>query len=339
MLVDSTRIRRDSRRDYDRARRALERGQAELEAFEKQDLPQFREWMHTTFGTLLSELRETSRDLHARQGELEDIEMAAGFWGCSLRTAWIRLQRGEAPAFSDDPARGEPGAPDDDEADGEGGDDPWSAPPGEDAGEYSEEEAELFARLFGFDPRTTKAPGQGEGVRHPTNREDERRARDAYRQIARRVHPDTHGREPSPAIKAIWYEAQDAYRTRDAGRLELLLFRLDLEAGKQQPGKAPVSMLRQLTQRLKRTLQDVRRKMRQQRLDPAWGFRHVKNRARLAGSIEFALSRDRDALRRELRGLESALNRIRRPTAPNARADRRPSREGPASARQPDLPF
>ena len=335
MIVDSTRIRRDARRDYDRARRALERAQAELVAFEKQDMPQFREWMHATFGTILTELREMSQRLNSYQQELEDIEIAAGFWGCSLRSAWLRLERGEEPVFADDPACGErPPDEDDPFVEGDGGD----APSDDDDGfEFGEEEAEFCKRFMGFDPRTEPAPGQrGGGGRTAA---DDRRARDVYRQIARRVHPDTHGREPSPGTKAVWYEAQDAYRTRDVARLELLLFRLDLEAGVQHAGKVQVSLLRQLTNRLKRSLGDVRRELRRHQQDPAWGFSRVKDRARLAGSVEYVLRRDRDALRHELRGLEIELNRIRRPASPVTRADRRPRPAAPGDAGQPDLPF
>lgn len=336
MRVDSTRIRRDARRDYDRARRALERAQAELVAFEKQDMPQFREWMHATFGTILTELREMSQRMNACQEELEDIEIAAGFWGCSLRSAWLRLERGEQPVFADDPARGEP-SPEGDDPFVEGDED---GSPFDDGGghEFGEDEAEFCKRFMGFDPRTESAPGRRRGGSRAAAPED-RQARDVYRQIARRVHPDTHGREPSPGTKAIWYEAQDAYRTRDVARLELLLFRLDLEAGAQQPGQVQISLLRQLTNRLKRSLGDVRRELRRHQQDPAWGFSRVKDRSHLAGSIEYVLRRDRDTLRRELRGLEIELNRIRRPASPGTRADRRPRPATPGDAGQPDLPF
>ena len=58
----------------DASREALEKARAQVEHFQKQDLPHFSRWLHSRFGTLLTELRETSQRVQDLQLLLIEVE-------------------------------------------------------------------------------------------------------------------------------------------------------------------------------------------------------------------------------------------------------------------------
>lgn len=326
MRVDATRIRQKARRDYDQTRRRLARAQAELDAFETADMPLFRKWLHATFAALLSELKELTATIQNSEARLDELEMAATVWRCAPHVAAQRLRNGEKPEWPPDEPEAPPRGEDEDFfALGEDEDD-------ED--KLNDRAAREFARLFGFDP--------GEPAHHATRARQApdaagrtRRVRDLYRQLVRRLHPDARGEAMSPALTTIWHEAQHAYQQQDLEHLEMLQVRLNIETGHDR-GESQVSLLRQMTRAVKRTLNALQRRLRVQRRDPAWGFTKLKDRGPLERAVGHAVRHDRDRLRQRAHVLANALETLQQP--PHRNRPRRRTRRGDADDIL-DLPF
>src|SRR5947209_8301060 len=93
MPVDGTRIRQEIKREYEKVVRDLEKARAQLEQFEKKDLPGFTAWVNRQFGALLTELRETSRRIGELQRLLLEIEAEMFYSGTSAGRAYARVMK------------------------------------------------------------------------------------------------------------------------------------------------------------------------------------------------------------------------------------------------------
>lgn len=121
------------------------------------------------------------------------------------------------------------------------------------------------------------------------------------------------------ARKALWHEAQDAYRRHDVNALHSILARCD--AGETGLGDhSPVSLIRHLTELLRKAAQTTRNQMRNMRRDVAWDYekrirnpnfvRQVKADLQgMVGSLRWSL----DEIERELARLDRMATRQRSP--------------------------
>ena len=324
--IDGTPIRRKVRRDYEKVRRDLGRCRKDLTRFETQDRPRFEQWMHRNWGALLTQIREVSQQLSAKEQLIREIEMEVFFTGASSARAYQRVTSQKAAPAADraETSGGPEGGPNESPfTEGSGserasGHDPWN--------EMFENMGEAFADMFG-------ATGQARWrQRRPEDQAagpSAGRLKELYRALVRRLHPDTQSEMTSEKLER-WHQAQEAYQKRDVEQLEVLLTLCDIE-DRGTTAQTSLSLLTRITRQFASTVRLLKKQLRAYRRDPAWNFG-----ARQEWPILTALTERR--LRQELRSYEERLERVenqlqewaaqasrlprRRPASRPARSDR-----------------
>ena len=344
MRLDTHAIRHKSLKDYRKAEQNLEQLKSQLKRFREQDTPGFKSWLHKTFGSLLTRQRELAQTIADKQNLLLEIEDIADRYRLSDVAAYRKVQwrrahpdeaqaedlRFEAEQLQRQTARGKPSdaetAPWDEETDADDffddddfkslGDDEWTS--------FSD----FFEEMTGLRPPPRPAK------RSP---QEERSARDLYRTIVRRLHPDHHG-AMSEARKNLWHEAQEAYRHRDVNALYNVLARCESgEAGLGQ--NTPVSLIRRLTAQLKQAIQSTRSEIRRMKTDPAWNYAERASDPHYVGRIRADLQSAIRLAEHDLRSVNDLLAHLERQA-------NRPQRQSPSRRRRPprsdlmdELPF
>src|SRR5437868_14434346 len=112
ILVDGTRVRQEIKREYEKVLRDLDKARQQLERFQKEDVPHFSRWLNSRFGTLLTELRETTNRIHELEQLFLEIETEMLFNGFSASEAHERIQdrrnNAQPPEDDDNPSSGGP---------------------------------------------------------------------------------------------------------------------------------------------------------------------------------------------------------------------------------------
>ena len=344
MRLDTHAIRNKSLKDYRKAEQNLEQLKSQLKRFREQETPGFKAWLHQTFGSLLTRQRELVQELADKQNLLLEIEDAVGRYRLSdvaayRKVLWRRAHPEEAQAedlrFEEEQrqrqeARGrepdEESGPWDDESDMDGifddkdfksvGDDAWN--------DFSD----FFEEMTGIRPPPRSAK------RSP---QEERSARDLYRTIVRKLHPDHHG-AMSEARKNLWHEAQAAYRRRDVNALYNVLARCDSgEAGLGE--HTPVSLIRRLTAQLKQAIQSTRSEIRRMKTDPAWNYEERARDPNYVRRIRSDLQSAVHLAEHDLRSVADVLAHLERQANRPQRQPRPGRRRPPPSDLMDELPF
>lgn len=329
--LNTKRILSKALKDYTRAEATVEQLRAALKAHEEEDVPGFTRWLHQTFGRQLTRQRELADSIKDRQAllfEVEDLELRFGLpLGAAYRKALHRRanpaeaeaedrrfyeeaqRQDEARRAAEEKRRGRQAA-DETKPDADFDDDDFS----------SEAEWEAFCQFYetftGERPPPRQKPPR-EQAPPPVSGE----AKDAYRSIVRRLHPDMNG-QMDEFREGLWHEAQEAYRRNDVAALHTILGRCD---GESKPGThSPVSLIQAMTRQLKKTAKELRSSMGRLKTLPAWGFRtRVKDpgfHRRIEQRLEeetWIMEHDFEALDREVKRLEKLSTRVppkRRPT-------------------------
>lgn len=296
-----------------KAERSLSLLKDQLKRFHEKDVPGFRSWVHRTFGHIMSQQRELQRTFEEKRAFVYEIQAMADRYHLSELAAyrkvlWRRAHPDEAQEedrlFEEAerkrqearPKGGPSGFPDLDDLLGdfdlnEEPDDDW-----DDMGDF-------FETL---------------GGKHPTPREthhsNQKSIKELYRKIVRLLHPDRHG-QMTDARKALWHEAQQAYRRHDLNALQSVLARCD--GGEALLGDhSPISLIQRMTQQLKAAAQATKREMRSLRREVAWDYEtrirnpaFVRNvKADLQGMVD-SLQWSLDEIQRELDRLDRMASR------------------------------
>lgn len=129
VIVDEGPIRAEALESYHRLEKQLVESRTELEAFEAGDLPAYQRWEAKVFGTLLTELRNTTQELDKQNLVLRAIDEEVFWTGCTDLTAYRRVMKAltdpePEPAPNDDPTDFDP-------AEDFGPDEPGFAPEGD----------------------------------------------------------------------------------------------------------------------------------------------------------------------------------------------------------------
>jgi hypothetical protein len=101
VLVDGTVIRKKIKRDYEKALSDLGNSRRILDQFHETDHPQFKGWLNSQFGVLLTELRELNQKMAADDAIVFLVENEVLFGGGSYARAYKRvmeLQENPEPA-------------------------------------------------------------------------------------------------------------------------------------------------------------------------------------------------------------------------------------------------
>jgi len=232
--VDMEPLLKMERARCERASEQLRSVTEKLDQFDREVSSAFSIWLHTHFGEALTHVRE----LHAKMEELEDqvswVHYEAMRAGISERTAYERLARLRASGENDGGR-----SPTEDDADSEEFDELLRGAFEELAGPASQFDPEQYDELLGefreqFRERLAD-PAQGQFQEEPSHfhrsssprsehsggDESEKRRKQLYRDLARKLHPD-HNASITAESKELWHEVQDAYESKDLDRLEAL---------------------------------------------------------------------------------------------------------------------
>jgi hypothetical protein len=327
--LDTARIRKKALATHRKAERDLALLKDQLKRYHEKDIPGFRSWLHRTFGALLTRQRELQQALAGKQAfvaELRDIALRFKLDDIGAYRKWLWRRDHPAEAEAEDrrreeeqrqareeaakraEARAKRKAPDpfDDDFDSDLDDDVWN------------ELNNLFESMFGKGlPRRAQ----------PKPAPEDKSLKELYRTIVRRLHPDHHG-QMSEARKALWHEAQAAYRRHDANALHGILARCDGRAGG-LGAHSPVSLIQRLTLQLKQACKTTRRDITRLRRDLAWDYERRINDPRYVRRI-------RDDLVMCVRDMERTLDELAEMLAELEREARRePVRRKPPRPRSP----
>ena len=87
MVVDSSRIRRQSMGNCKRARTTFEKAERELAAYESRDKPAFIRWYRTMFGPRIGEVKSLADQIQTLRMTITRLERFADLTGCNRRRA------------------------------------------------------------------------------------------------------------------------------------------------------------------------------------------------------------------------------------------------------------
>ncbi len=268
LVIDQGRLQSAAWARVHTARKRLEKASRDLHRHEEIDAPGYESWLHRTFPLLVTTLRELHEQAAAKTQKIQRVQAMAYFTGRSVKRVWREEKEREI-----DPERFEENVRAEDDA----------------AGETFESEAERDEA-----PETKATPPRS------------RSAREIYRRLVQRLHPDRGG-EWTAADQRLWHQVQQAWAAGDADWLARL--EVDWESAHEVLGpSSPLSRLYRAIEELDAARRDTERKLRSYRSSPAWRFSLTeKKRAILRTRIEAQLHREIGSLRRHLRPLDAII--------------------------------
>ena len=369
VLVDEAPLRKRAATEFKRTMTKLEKSRAEWRRFEAEDRPAFSRWLASTFGALLTEIRENARLIDEQGALVEEVEMEM-LWGSqrSPQKAYAAvMKRREHPEAEDDLDSPDPKANGPDPATGthpdEAGfeDDDEFDPFGEMGGGIPEEvRREMFhdfvRTIFGLNPKqlpkatydamfekfeaemfpggrarnASFAPGAPE---QRSSGPHDARIKEIYRILVRRLHPDTRA-DRDAQVSAMWHDVQEAYASRDLDRLEALLAMTEMKGGR-NGGKATVGQMQDAVRELKRALRAIQRTIQEGKRDPAWSFTQLRDLAPLEKSIRREMEMDLAQQRRVLQEQKRMLDDWSRPKKPASKAEKQGAQAANRAPKRP----
>lgn len=325
--LDTRQIRKQALLAYRKAERSFAKVTDLLKRYRERDLPGFSVWCQHTFGEQFAQLRRLQADLRAKQTLAREISDLAFRLGLSEVDAYLEyLWRRDNPeaAAEDDRRREEDARREAEQAQKKKKKKRDAEPDALDlddlfADNLDEEKRDEMEDLF--------ASFLGARRAHPskTPEVDFKTARELYRTIVRKLHPDHHGRM-SEAKKHLWDEAQSAWRSLDVKTLKNVLDQCEnAEIGVGE--NTAVSTLLHLTRRLKDALRQARAQVRQLSRKLEWDYEARKTNPAYARKVKQLILDDLrllhfqyDRLTRAFQSLEQhAARKTRKRPAPRAR--------------------
>lgn len=311
VLLDQRPLRRKAASECSRAMARLEKAKAEWKRFQQEDQAAFSRWVASTFGALLSQVRETEAVVRAKEALVQEVEMEMMFGGARTpRAAYGKVQhRRDHPQPEADPQFAPPPPPRQNEEAFEG--------PFDNIPEFEQEMLfEDFLRVvMGMNPDRMndrkyeqmfadfKANVLGqehpEPQAAPPPQPEQSRLKELYRLLVRRLHPDTKA-DHDAAVSAIWHDVQEAYGDGNVERLEMLLAMTDLQANATGEHTS-LSQMRSVLAELRRSFNALQRNLRAAKKDPAWNFCALADRSalekRVRRELESSFRWQKDLLR------------------------------------------
>jgi hypothetical protein len=250
------------------AQKRLEKATRDLHRHEEIDTPAFHSWVHRTFPLLLTTLRTLHEEAAEKLRRIQAVEATAFMTGRSVKRIWReeKQRAAEPEAFPPD----EPPADDPD----------WEWPPDEDAG--------------------------GPNVPLPPQPKRSATAREIYRRLVSRLHPDRGG-EWTAARQRVWHDVQLAWESGDADWLARL--EVDWETANEVLGPdSPLGRLYRAIEELEAARRDTERKLREYRQAPPWRFTLTeKRRITLVRRMEEEFQMEIAYLQSQLRHLNAQI--------------------------------
>jgi hypothetical protein len=320
ITVDQEPLRRAATSECGRAFTRLEKARGDWNRFETEDKPAFGRWMAATFGAVLTRLRENDARIAERENLIREVKAELA-WGKSRshRAAYAQVLRrrahpSEAPPT--DSAQPNPGFAEE----GPAAPDPFEQELlfeefmrmflGLDPDQLSETKyeklfAEFKANVFDRINPDSELPRDSPPPAPPPSRHG--RIKEIYRVLVRRLHPDTRTHSGS-GVSPFWHEVQQAYRTGNLERLEMLLALTDLESG-QAGDQTSLAQMRAVVRELRRAFNLVQKNLRGARKDSAWNFSRTQDRTLLQARLRNQFEEDLAVQGARLQDLEALIAR------------------------------
>jgi len=304
-VIDEDRLKRAAWAELHTVRKRQEKAARDLHRHEEIDRPAYDAWMSRTFPQLITRLRELHQEVFTKSQRVEAAQAAAFFSGRSVKKIWRDLQA-EAnqppPADADRTTGRNSGgrdAPEDD----------W-----DDDGFFDEDDGPARGgRGHGRSEREPDRPGR-------TGPRPSVAARDVYRRLVQRIHPDRGGAWTT-ARQRLWHQVQEAWAAGDADWLSRLEVEWEAAHDVLSP-TSPLSRLRCAIEEFHAARRDLERKLRNYRGSTPWRFTlNEKNRAQLHRRTALNFEHDIDFLKRQLAHLDTLIASWEKP----ARRRQRPS--------------
>lgn len=353
--VDDAPLRKRAATEFKRAMAKLEEARLEWRRFETEDRPAFGRWLASTFGALLTKLRENARLIDDQQTLIEEVE-AETLWGNhrSPRKAYaavMRRRENPQPEEDLDSAGATAGGHEStNEARPEDGDqfDPFERADGPGSEELRREMFHDFVRtVFGLNPtqipraiydsmfarfeaamfpgeQAHREPFAAEASGQHSRGPNDARIKEIYRTLVRRLHPDTRANGDAQ-VSALWHEVQEAYEARNLGRLETLLALTEIRVSA-DGGRATVGQMRDAVEELRRALRAIQRSIREGKRNHAWRFTQCRDLAALQRVVGREMEASLAEQRQVLAEMKRTLDDWSRP-AKQTKKQRHPTRD------------
>lgn len=300
VVMDDGPLKRAAWAELHAARKRQEKAARDLHRHEQSDLPGYETWLHRTFPTFITRLRELHQEVYAKGQKVQYAQEEAMFTGRSVNKIWREQRKQEANP---------PPAPEEKERDtGKGRRGPFGAADDFFGDDEEEEEFRLPWEDM-FEPKARGAEGSRPGAD----------ARDVYRRLVQRLHPDRGG-EWTAARQRLWHEVQQAWADGDVDWL--IRLEVEWEAAHDILNQgSPLSRLRLAIAEMHAARRDTERKLREYRGSPAWRFTLTeKKRELLHRRTAMNFEHDIHFLERQLTHLNATIASWEKP----GRSRRRP---------------
>ncbi len=150
--------------------------------------------------------------------------------------------------------------------------------------------------------------------RTPKKEHDSTRFKTLRRELAFALHPDQNGGGDPRKIE-LWHQVQEAIAAKDLDRLEVIHAHVQHMQGELNPGTAPVSGIRKLTEMYRQSREALRRKLRSYKKNREWNFSKIseKERQKLQEHIQYEVRSELRHWEKELHYLEEQYRAFLRP--------------------------
>ncbi len=318
--LDISLVKEELLRKWKKAERDFEKQQKEWDAYCNEDRPAYEKWLHATFGSRLTELRELHEQVSRKSWFIEQLECLSDLSGKTPRKLYQELQKKTKNGMSIHDAMveyvNEFNAYDEDDDFEEEDDlneefDRIFEELGEEDGDLKEEFGKIFEDFEDIFGDKKKSAG-----RNPETRNQQARIKDIYRKLCFKLHPDT-GCDFNAENSRLWHQIQEAYQKNDLDSLLAIQASLDM---KQDPmaGHISCTQILAVINNFKNGLRSVRALVRNARQDSSWGFLAWSDKERKAAmrQLEQQFIREQHSLKYELEYMESIEKKWSRPTVP-----------------------
>ncbi len=273
LVIDHERLQGAAWAEFHTARKRLDRILGELHRHEEVDVPAFTAWLHQNYPLQVTSLRELNDEVNTKTQKIRMAQVIAATTGRSPKRVWREQQESAAkPRVSRSKFRHDHEYQPEDDSDSD--------------------ERRQDARREDFE--TGPAPQRSDA------------ARDIYRRLVQRLHPDRGGTW-SAARQHLWHEVQQAWAAGDGDWLA----RLEVEwetAHEVVAVTSPLSRLHAAIEEVHAARRDAEAKLSEYRLAPQWRFTlGASRRAALARRVEADFVRDTKSLERQLRYLNTTI--------------------------------
>jgi hypothetical protein len=267
VVVDQRRLQSAAWAKVHTARKRVEKAARDLHRHEAIDTPAYESWLHRTFPLLVTTLRDLHAEAAAKAQKIEAVQAMAFTTGRSVKRIWREQKERE------------------------------QNPDRFDAGHSSEERHR---------DRTSANDERGAPFESKPPPPRSRTAREIYRRLVQRLHPDRGG-DWTAADQRLWHQVQQAWAAGDTDWLARL--EVDWETANEVLGpNSPLSRLYRAIEELDAARRDTERKLHEYRNSPAWRFSLTeKKRSVLHARIRAELNAEIGSLRRHIRPLDALI--------------------------------